>query len=276
MLSEQAIRLPNGVTLRYVEQGPAGAIPIILLHGFPDSWRSYETVMAHLPPSIRVIAPSQRGFGSSDKPVMGYHPRDLAADLAEFMNLRRIPEAIVAGHSMGALVAQRLALDFPDRVAGLVLIGTFKSQADNAELREMIASLDTMKDPVDADLVHAFQASTIAQHVPEKFFATILAESARVPIHVWRAVLKAILPYDDFAELPKISAPSMLCWGERDGFSTYEQRQEIAQAIAGTELRVYAGAGHSLQWEEPQRFAADLVSFMNTVGRRRLVPKARA
>jgi non-heme chloroperoxidase len=276
MLSEQAIRLPNGVTLRYVEQGPAGAIPIILLHGFPDSWLSYETVMAHLPNSIRVIALSQRGFGNSDKPAAGYQPHDLAADLAEFMTLRRIPEAIIAGHSMGALVAQRFALDFPHRVAGLVLVGTFKSQADNAELREMIASLDTMTDPVDADLVHAFQASTIAQQVPEKLFATILAESARVPIHVWRSVLKAVMAYDDFDELPMISAPTILYWGERDGFSTYEQQQEIAHAIAGAELRVYAGAGHSLQWEEPHRFAADLVSFMNTVGRRRLVAKARA
>lgn len=275
MLSEQAIRLPNGMTLRYVEQGPAGATPIILLHGFPDSWRSYESVMAHMPTSIRLIALSQRGFGNSDKPATGYHPRDLAADLAEFMTLRRIPEAIVVGHSLGALVAQRFALDFPEHVAGLVLIGTFKSQAESAELREMIASLETMTDPVEADLVHAFQASTIAQQVPEKFFATILAESARVPIHVWRSVLRAVLAYDDFDQLPKVSAPTILYWGERDGFSTYEQQQEIAHAIADAELRVYAGAGHSLQWEEPQRFAADLVSFMNTIGRRRLA-KARA
>lgn len=276
MLTEQAIRLPNGVTLRYVEQGPAGAVPIILLHGFPDSWRSYETVIAHLPHSIRVIALSQRGFGKSDKPAIGYHPSDLAADLAEFMRLRGIPEAIVAGHSMGGLVAQRFALDFPERVAGLVLIGTFNAQADNAELREMLASLEAMEDPVDAGLIQAFQVSTLAQPVPEAFFATILAESARVPVHVWRAVMKAILAYDDFAELPKIVAPTILYWGERDGFSTHAQRQEIARAIAGAELRVYAGAGHSLQWEEPKRFASDLVDFMNSIGRRRLSSPARA
>lgn len=90
-LTEQSIRLPNGVMLRYVEQGPAGAMPVILLHGFPDSWHSYESVLAHLSDSIRVIAVSQRGFGNSDRPATGYAPRDLAADLSNCMKLRDIP-----------------------------------------------------------------------------------------------------------------------------------------------------------------------------------------
>src|SRR5262245_29484869 len=142
MLTEQSIRLPNGVTLRYVEQGPSGAMPIILLHGFPDSWLSYGPVLAHMPPSTRVIAVSQRGFGNADKPESGYHPRDLAADLAEFMTLRGIRAAIIVGHSMGALVAQSFALGFPDRVSGLMLIGTFRTLAQDAELLEVMASLE--------------------------------------------------------------------------------------------------------------------------------------
>jgi pimeloyl-ACP methyl ester carboxylesterase len=267
MTTEQSIRLPNGVTLRYVEQGPAGSTPIILLHGFPDSWLSYETVLAHLPTTIRTVAVSQRGFGNSDKPTAGYHPRNLAADLADFMKLRKIPEAIIVGHSMGALVAQSFALDFPERVAGLVLIGTFKTQAENAELLEMIETLDRMTDPVDPDLVRAFQASTLAQPVSDKFFATVVAEGARLPLSVWRAALTEIAAYDDFAELARITAPTILYWGERDGFSTYEQQQELASEIAGAELRVYAGAGHSLHWEKPRRFAADLANFVRALSR---------
>ncbi|WP_119304820.1 alpha/beta fold hydrolase [Dongia deserti] len=276
MLTEQSIRLPNGVALCYVEQGPAGAIPIILLHGYPDSWQSYEAVLAHMPRSIRVIALSQRGFGNSDKPAAGYHPRDLAADLAEFMKRRKIPEAVIVGHSMGALVAQRAALDFPELVAGLVLIGTFRKQADNAELNEMMSTLRRMTDPIELDVVRAFQASTLAQPVRDEFFKVVVAESARLPLRIWRAALKKLATYDDFVELSGISAPTLLYWGECDGFSTYEQQQEIARAIPDAELRVYAGAGHSLHWEEPKRFATDLVTFMNALGRRRLKGRARA
>ena len=213
MLTEQAIRLPNGVTLRYVEQGPADATPLILLHGFPDSWLSYETVLANLPSPIHAIVLSQRGFGNSDKPEGGYHPRELAADLADFMKLRRIPRAIVAGHSMGALVAQRFALDFPERVAGLALIGTFKTLRDSAELAELIDEVARMSAPLDLDLVRAFQASTLAQPVADEFFRTVVAEGARLPLVIWRAALKDIAAYDDFAALSSIAAPTILFWG---------------------------------------------------------------
>ena len=275
MLTEQSIRLRNGVTLRYVEQGPAGALPIILLHGFPDSWRSYETVLAHLPRSVRVIALSQRGFGNSDKPDAGYRPHDLAADLDNFMAARNISEAIIVGHSMGALVAQRFAIDYPQRVAGLALIGTFNPQGCKDELAELVETVNQMEGSVDAEFVRAFQASTLAQPVPDEFFRTVVAEGARLPLSVWRPVVKEIAAYDDFAELSRISAPTVLFWGERDAFSTFEQQQELERQIPNAELRVYAGAGHSLQWEEPKRFAGDLVNFMNGLGRRRLKQLAR-
>jgi non-heme chloroperoxidase len=267
MLTEQAIRLPNGATLRYVEQGPSDAMPLILLHGFPDSWLSYQIVLANLPSSIRAIALSQRGFGNSDKPEGSYHPRALAADLADFMTLRRIPRAILAGHSMGALVAQSFAVGFPERVAGLALIGTFKTLRDNAELAQLIDDVTAMADPIDLDLVRAFQASTLAQPVSDEFFRAVVAEGARLPLWIWRAVLKDVAAYDDFAELAQITAPTILFWGERDNFSTYEQQQELANEIPGGELRVYAGAGHSLHWEEPKRFAADLANFVRMLER---------
>ena len=265
MLTEQSIRLSNGATLRCVEQGPADAMPLILLHGFPDSWLSYETVLANLPSSIRTIALSQRGFGNSDKPEGSYHPRDLAADLADFMTLRRIPQAVLAGHSMGALVAQSFAVAFPERVAGLVLIGTFKTLRDNAELAQLIDDVAAMADPIDLDLVRAFQAGTLVQPVADAFFRTVVAEGARLPLTIWRAVLKDVAAYDDFAALAQIASPTILFWGERDNFSTYEQQQELASEIPGAELRVYAGAGHSLHWEEPRRFAADLANFLRAL-----------
>ena len=265
MLTEQSVRLPNGAMVRYVEQGPADAMPLILLHGFPDSWLSYETVLANLPSTIHAIALSQRGFGNSDKPEGSYHPHDLASDLADFMTLRRIPRAIITGHSMGALVAQSFAVAFPERVAGLVLIGTFMTLRDNTELAALIDEVDTMADPIELDLVRAFQASTLAQPVLDEFFTTVVAEGARLPVSIWRAVLKEVAAYDDFAELSQIAAPTILFWGERDTFSTYEQQQELVSEIAGAELRVYAGAGHSLHWEEPRRFAADLANFVRAL-----------
>ena len=64
----KTIVLPTGVTLPYVEQGDPDGVPVILLHGVTDSWRSFEPVLPHLPPSIRAFALTQRGHGDADRP----------------------------------------------------------------------------------------------------------------------------------------------------------------------------------------------------------------
>lgn len=263
-LIEKSIRLPNAVTLRYVEQGPADGIPVLLLHGFPDSWRSFVPVMRHLPDKLRVIAPSLRGYGDSDRTYGNYHPRDLAADLNDFMAKLGVPAGYVVGHSMGSYVAEYLALDHPERVLGLVLIGTFRTMVGRADLAEMLAALEQMGDAVDLGLVRDFQESTLAQPVPAEFLQTIIAESAKAPAHVWRGAIGELLRIDHFNDLSRIKAPTIIFWGDRDGMSNLRDQHAVAAATGG-ELRLYPGAGHSLQWEEPERFARDLVKVIDRI-----------
>ena len=261
---EKSIRLPNAVTLHYAEQGAADGTPVILVHGYPDSWRSYVPVMEHLPDQLRVIALSLRGYGQSDRSYGNYHPRDLAADLNEFMVRLGIPATYVVGHSMGTYVAEYLALDHPERVLGLVLIGTFRSLAGRADLAEMLVDLEQMGEEVAPGLVRDFQQSTLAQAVPAEFFNIILAESAEVPGHVWRGALRELTRIDHFDELQRIKAPTVIFWGDQDGMSTLRDQHAVAKAIGG-ELRLYTGAGHSLHWEEPKRFAQDLAKLVHQI-----------
>jgi pimeloyl-ACP methyl ester carboxylesterase len=261
---EISIRLPNAVTLHYVEQGTADGIPVILVHGYPDSWWSYTSVMQHLPEQLRVIALSLRGYGQSDRSYGNYHPRDLAADLNEFMVRLGIPAAYVVGHSMGSYVAEYLALDHPERVLGLALIGTFRTLVGRADLAEMLAALEQMDEEIDLGLVRDFQQSTLARGVPAEFLDTIIAESALVPGHVWRGALRDLMRIDHFDELHRIKAPTVIFWGDRDSMSTLRDQHAIAKAV-GAELRLYTGAGHSLHWEEPKRFAQDLTKLINQI-----------
>ena len=263
-LIEKSIRLPNAVTLQYAEQGAADGIPVILVHGYPDSWRSYVPVMAHLPEQLRVIALSLRGYGRSDRSYGSYHPRDLAADLNEFMVRLGIPAAYIVGHSMGSYVAEYLALDHPGRVLGLVLIGTFRTLAARVDLAELLAGLEQMDEEVDLNLVRDFQQSTLAQAVPAEFLEEIIAESAQVPGHVWRGALRELMRIDHFDELRQITAPTIIFWGDQDGMSNLRDQHAGAAAIGG-ELRLYAGAGHSLHWEEPKRFAQDLAKLIEQI-----------
>ena len=74
----QSIQLTTGVNLEFVEQGTTKGIPVILLHGYTDSWHSFETTLPFLPNNLHVFAISQRGHGDSDRPKNNYHPKDLA------------------------------------------------------------------------------------------------------------------------------------------------------------------------------------------------------
>src|SRR3712207_1254388 len=95
----KTVELPNRVRLEYAEQGDPSGVPVVLLHGITDSWRSFERVLPHLPPSIHAFALSQRGHGDSDRPASGYRPRDFAADLGAFVDALGLGPVVVAGHS---------------------------------------------------------------------------------------------------------------------------------------------------------------------------------
>lgn len=137
VLAQHSVELPNGVKLSCVEQGDPLGIPVLLVHGITDSWHSFERVLPHLPGSFHTFAVSLRGHGNSDRPATGYRPEDFAADLAAFMRALDLGPAVIAGHSMGGSIAQRFAIDHPERTRGLVLVGsltTWRGQPDFVQL----------------------------------------------------------------------------------------------------------------------------------------------
>lgn len=262
-----SVELPNRVKLPYVEQGDPSGVPVLLLHGYTDSWRSFECVLPHLPRSIHAFALSQRGHGDAVRPAVGYHPQDFAADLVQFMDALELGPAVIAGHSMGSTIAQRFAIDFPERTAGLLLMGSFAPVPGHPSMLALWDSVvSTLRDPIDRGIVLEFQQSTLAHPMPQRFLETVVQESLKVPARVWRAALEALLETDFSGELGKIRAPTLIVWGDQDAFCPRSD-QEVLAAIAGSQLVVYPGAGHALHWEEPDHFAADLVAFAETLVR---------
>jgi non-heme chloroperoxidase len=257
------VELPHGIRLPYVMHGDPAGVPVIFLHGITDSWRSFEMVLPYLPRSLHALAPSQRGHGDADRPDAGYRSQDFAYDLAAFMDALALESAVVVGHSMGGSVAQRFAIDYPERVAGLVLAGARACWHDSAEvsgLVEYVAS--ALCDPVDAGFVREFQQSTLAQPVPDRWLDTVVAESLKLPARVWRAAfVQGVQQADMTSLLEGIRARTLLLCGERDTIARDGQEALLA-GIADSRLELYEHAGHALQWEEPARFAADVSAFV--------------
>lgn len=255
------------VVIPYIDQGAADGVPIVLIHGLGDSSRSYEPVLTHLPEDVRALVPSLRGHGDADRPEQGYTPVDFAGDMAALLNVAEVESAVFVGHSSGAQTAQQFALTYPQRTLGLVLIGapgTIHSHPGAAEFDKVFGELT---DPLGPAFVRGFTEGQLAQPVPASFLDALVAETLKVPARVIRATWSGVRDFDITGEVGRISAPTLLVWGDRDqvAVASREVQEQLVAAIPKARLVVYAGAGHNPHWEEPARFAMELVSFVRSL-----------
>jgi len=264
-LQVKFVELPNGITLEYAEQGDASGVPVIFLHGYSDSWRSFELNLPLLPSSIHAFAISQRGHGNSDKPQVQYRPKDFADDVAAFMDKMNLKKAIIVGHSMGSTNARQFVVSYPERTIGLVLMASFASFKDNPIITEFEAVVSQLEDPVDANFITEFQKSTIKRPVPDTYMETIISESRKLPVHVWKGVAAGWKDADYNESLKKFMAPTLIIWGDLDAYCPENDQYALKNAIKNSKIEIYNGTGHALHWEEPQRFADDLVEFVNGI-----------
>jgi pimeloyl-ACP methyl ester carboxylesterase len=257
-------RTTSAVRLPYAEHSDPDGTPVVMLHGLSDSLRSFEPVFPHLPASIHAYAVTLRGHGDAPRPTDGYDVEQLAGDVVDFMNDAGIERAIVVGHSMGTVVATRLAIDAPERVAGLVLAGgraTFRAP----DLEPFFAEIETLGEAVDPEWARAFQQSTVGRPVSDAWLDAVTQESLKMPGRVWKALVEPTLRADHADVLGSISAPTLLVRGELDEIAPAEAQEDLLRRIPDARLVTYDGIGHALHWEDPARFAADLSAFVRAV-----------
>ncbi|HEX6309521.1 MAG TPA: alpha/beta fold hydrolase [Longimicrobiales bacterium] len=261
VVEHSRIRLKSGVELHVAQSGPPDGVPVVLLHGITDSWFSWTRVLDELPDGVRAIMPTQRGHGDSEKLACCYRLADFAADVAALMDALAVPRAHVVGHSMGGFIAQRFAIEFPERVDRLVLLGSATTVRNDAAL-EFNAFVQQLADPVDTAFIREFQIGTTAVPLPAEFFEGVVRESAKLPARIWRDVLGALLAPDAEHDQSRIRAPTLVVSGAQDGFFPPAEQEKLARTIPGARLLIYAEAAHSPNWEVPERFAADAAAFL--------------
>ncbi|HST62927.1 MAG TPA: alpha/beta hydrolase [Longimicrobium sp.] len=254
------VTLPSGVRLQYAETGHADGEPVILLHGYTDSWYSFSRVLPLLAPKYRAIALSQRGHGDSDRPG-SYTGDDYAADVDALMEALGIERATVVGHSMGSFVAQTVAIRYPERVEKLVLIGS-GTVAGNEVIVGLNDFVQTLTDPVDSTFVYEFQASTIFYPVPQPFLDTVVAESRKLTADVWKGALDGLIGTVNAPRLGEIQTPTLVVWGDQDGIFLRADQDALVAAIPNATLSVYPQTGHALHWERPREFTRELEKFI--------------
>lgn len=259
----RTVVLPSGLRLPYAEVGRAGGMPVVLVHAYVESWRSFEGVLNHLPVWMHGYAPTLRGHGDADKPLHGYLPEDFAADVVGFMDVLGLGRAALVGSSSGGLVAQLVASTHPDRVSALALITSPAYLGDKPGVAAIWEDVRALEDPLDRGFVDAFVRSTSPASVPAQVVRILVEESLKAPARVWRETLRGLIDADARASLGQITAPTLLIAGRDDAFVSQDQ-QVLLEAIAGARLALYDGIGHGVHLAQPERVVSDLVAFLTS------------
>jgi pimeloyl-ACP methyl ester carboxylesterase len=209
------------------------------------------------------VAVSHRGHGDSDKPATGYRVADFAADVVSFLDALGIDRAVLAGHSGSCLVARRVAIDQPERVAGLILEASPTTLRGNARLEAFVTEVVAgLHDPIDPGFARAFVVDTSSDQLEPAALNQLVTELLKVPARVWQEMFTSLLAYDDLADLGRVAARTLLIWGDSDGLIGREMQERLAAVLPCEDLLVYAGVGHTPRWEDPSRFATDAATFV--------------
>jgi pimeloyl-ACP methyl ester carboxylesterase len=269
------VDLPGGYRAHYRESGAANLPLLVLLHGFGDSFTSWDGWVRELEPQFHIISLDFPGHGLTRAPQgIRLSGEGLADFVDAFAAKLALPKFAVAGNSMGGGAAWELAVRHPDRVNALILVDAagFANDKPPGDVplafkilryplgRKLLAKIDN-KPLIDQGLkTDVYDTSTITPAFVDRW-----AEFQRAPGH------RDILMSASFDQRPSaavaallstIKVPTLILWGENDPLIEPAAAKKFAAAIPGSKAILYPKVGHLPQIEIPQRSAADVAAFL--------------
>jgi pimeloyl-ACP methyl ester carboxylesterase len=262
---------------RMAGSGPA----VLLLHGIGDSSESWVPVMADLARDHTVVAPDLLGHGGSDKPRADYSVAAYANGMRDLLTVLGIGSATVVGHSLGGGVAAQLAYQYPERCERLVLVASGGAGRDVTPILRLAAAplaevfLAPARWPGARPLVRAaLSALALAnndlahdrRHV-DRVLASLPDGEAQVAftrtlrsVVDWRGQVVTLLDRCYLTE----AVPTLIVWGDRDGVIPVAHAHRAHEAMPGSRLEVFPGAGHFPHHADHDRFVDVLREFVGS------------
>lgn len=283
----QRIALSTGVELDVQVAGSPTDPAVILLHGFPESHRTWRGIVPDLARDHFVLAPDQRGYARSSKPegVQNYAADKILGDLLALADHYQLDRFTLVGHDWGGAIAWMAALARPDRVERLVIVNAphpflfQRALFDDAEQREASQYIRRFRDTrLDQGLVGAglerFLGTTFAQHI----VGTIAGEDKAAYLDEWSqpGAMTAMLnwyraagvqvpatdenpPRPAFldAPFPPVTQDTLVIWGTRDKALLPVLVDDLGPFVPRLTVEKI-DAGHFVTWERPDAVVAAL------------------
>lgn len=253
----------DDIRLNAVIDGPVSGPPLVLIHALGSDLTIWDGVVSRLP-HHRILRFDLRGHGHSDCPPAPYTMGGLIRDAERLMGHFGLTEAVVAGVSLGGLVAQGLAVKRLDLVRGMVLSNTAAKIGGEVMWRSRI------------DAVRAEGLAAYAPGAMERIFGRKWREAPEMPRirallegtrpEGWIGCAEAIAGTDFYTTTATLTLPTLVIAGANDGTTPPDLVRETAELIRGHRWELMRGAGHLPMVERPADYAALLADFLASIG----------
>lgn len=257
------LRQIGDVRINVLDEGSGPAI--LFLHGLGGCWRDWEPQLDGLRDRYRVVVIEHRGHGRSERGAGDYSTDLFAADAAAVLRDLGIDHAYVVGLSMGGMIAQKLALAEPGLVEALVLCdtGTHMGRRATQYLTDAARQIREHGFPDSRGEVRAegsaFSRWTV-EHQPQVARTNMREAEANDP-DCWARAALAVTRHDTRDGIGRITAPTLVVWGEEDQAVPLRLARPLVDALGGPKLVVLADAGHVCNLDQPAAFEAAIEEF---------------
>jgi 3-oxoadipate enol-lactonase len=236
-----------------------GDHPVVFLHGgFGSSSELWARAMTALPQRYTAYAPNN--FIRSDPPPTGYNVTAFAHRVGVFIATLGLGRPVLVGHSMGGVVCQLAALEFPDRVAGLVLVCTGASMRNHELGRRLLGEMKSSALPEET--IRSVSSHWFHRPPPPGFFEEYVSRAKTASWQAMIDVQASLLATDIEDRLGEIRCPALIVFGAHDTGRTRDHAETLLRGIVGSRLAVMQESGHSPMLETPEAFDAALHQFL--------------
>ena len=261
------IERPDGARIAWESDGPDDAPPVLLVMGLAYPAAMWFRLVPALAERYRVLRVDNRGAGhTGDVPGAPYTVSTMAADCLAVLDEAGADRAHVVGISMGGLISQEIAVTAPERVRSLCLMATHPGIAQaviNPEALKLVTSgrADmTPQEAAEASIPFNYADDTPRERMEEDW-------AVRFPLACsltgYMAQVQGTLPWSRHADLPSVTAPTMVLHGELDALVPVENGRNIAARIPGAELVTVPGANHVLMTDKPDEVCKALLDWLD-------------
>lgn len=251
----------DGLRCHYLQEGQG--TELVLIHGLGGTLHDWDAFVPALSRYHRVFRFDVRGFGHTDKPPGPYSPQLFARDLAGLLRALQRPPAHIVGISMGGVVAQRFALDYPELVQSLTLISTSSEVGEQARAawEKTAAVIEQRGFPAGTSFAERIFAPGFVKTHPEAVQEMAARTAANDP-KSYAAAARAIGSYSWTAELVRVQVPTLILQGLDDALTPPGGAVRMQRVLPRSRLLLIPGCGHVVPVEKPELFTHTLLAFL--------------